>query len=109
MDTINYIRYIAGVLIIIGLFILLIWILKKVSTSYFVSKVRFGGGYKRRLGICETIPLDIKRRLLLVRVDQVEYVVIIGGEGQAIVRHSDYQTPPVSVSELAERSGEKTL
>ncbi len=42
-------------------------------------------GKKRRLAISETLPLDARRRLALVRCDDAEYLVILGPAGETLV------------------------
>ena len=36
-------------------------------------------GGKRRLSVVESLPIDNRRRLLLVRKDQAEHLVLVGG------------------------------
>ncbi|MBV9859267.1 MAG: flagellar biosynthetic protein FliO [Alphaproteobacteria bacterium] len=43
------------------------------------------GGAKRRLGIIEAAAIDSKRRLVLLRRDEVEHLVLIGPDGSTVV------------------------
>ena len=43
------------------------------------------GGKKRRLAITETLPLDARRRLAIIRCDEAEYLVILGGAGETVL------------------------
>ncbi|HJP23563.1 MAG TPA: flagellar biosynthetic protein FliO [Alphaproteobacteria bacterium] len=45
-----------------------------------------GGG--RRLGITEVAPVDAKRRLILVRRDQTEHLVLLGGESDLVIERN---------------------
>ena len=66
----------------------------------------FGGRVRgrkgRRLGISEYQELDKSRRLMLVRRDNVEHLIMVGG-GQSLVieqnittnEHPDYASPPI--------------
>ena len=42
-------------------------------------------GKKRRLAISETLPLDARRRLAIVRCDDLEYLIVLGPSGETIV------------------------
>lgn len=42
-------------------------------------------GRKRRLNIVETLPLDARRRLVLLRRDGVEHLVILGPSGETVI------------------------
>jgi flagellar protein FliO/FliZ len=54
---------------------------------------RFGGS-GRRLGISEVATIDAKRRLVMVRRDEVEHLVLIGPEGAIVVETGIRMTPP---------------
>ena len=42
-------------------------------------------GAKRRLKIVEILPLDARRRLVLLRRDSVEHLVILGTDGETVI------------------------
>ncbi|PQA89000.1 FliO/MopB family protein [Hyphococcus luteus] len=50
-------------------------------------------GKKRRLAVSETLPLDARRRLALVRCDDAEYLVILGPSGETLVA-GGLEAPP---------------
>lgn len=43
------------------------------------------GGRKRRLAITESLPLDARRRLLIVRCDDREHLIILGAQSETVV------------------------
>jgi flagellar protein FliO/FliZ len=43
------------------------------------------GGKKRRLSIVETLPIDGRRRLVLLRRDNVEHLVILGTNTETLI------------------------
>jgi flagellar protein FliO/FliZ len=47
--------------------------------------VRRRGGRTRRLGVSEVLPLDGKRRLVLIRRDRAEHLVILGPSTETVV------------------------
>ena len=63
------------------------------------ARPRRGAG--RRLGITEVAPVDAKRRLILVRRDQTEHLVLLGGEGDLVIERdiaAPISSPATTVS-----------
>ncbi len=78
--------------IVLVLIILGVWALKLV----FNVTGRASRGRAKRLGVIDISPVDQKRRLVLVRRDNVEHLLLIGG-GQDVVVESGITTEPLSV------------
>ncbi len=78
-------QYVITLAVILGLIALVIWAIR-----------RYGGGGARpaararlpRLAIVDTLAIDNKRRLVLVRRDSVEHLVLIGGPSDVVVEPS---------------------
>lgn len=49
------------------------------------AMVRWRPGHERRLGVVEVAALDPKRRLVLVRRDEVEHLLLLGASGEVVV------------------------
>jgi flagellar protein FliO/FliZ len=62
------------------------------------------GGRQRRLAIVEVLPLDAKRRLVLLRRDGAEHLVLLGLGGDIVVERSTGPTPAPTFSAALERS-----
>jgi flagellar protein FliO/FliZ len=61
-----------------------------VALAYVVRRLGLGGrfvvtGDKRRLAIVEVLPLDAKRRLVLLRRDGVEHLVLLGAASDLVI------------------------
>lgn len=69
---------IAGVL-------LLIWIARRLTGGTFVSG---GRGRQLRLAVMDATPVDSRRRLVLVRRDDVEHLILIGGPTDVVVEQN---------------------
>lgn len=67
--------------IVLVLIVLGLWVLKLLTRA--TNSV--AGGRNRRLGVVETLPLDPKRQLVIVRRDNVEHMLLIGGPQDVIV------------------------
>jgi flagellar protein FliO/FliZ len=80
MDFETYLRAILVLVFVLGLVLLLGWVLRR-------SGIRGGAlaGKGRRLGVVETAFLGPKHRLVLVRRDSVEHLVLIGPTSTSVV------------------------
>jgi flagellar protein FliO/FliZ len=78
MDFDLYLRFALALVLVLGLIALLAWMLR-----------RFGMGMKlskgRRLGISEVQMLGPRHKLMLIRRDEVEHLVIVGPAGETVV------------------------
>ena len=78
MDFDLYLRFALALVLVLGLIALLAWMLR-----------RFGMGMKmskgRRLGISEVQMLGPRHKLMLIRRDDVEHLVIIGPASETVV------------------------
>jgi len=82
MDFDTLILGVATLLFVIALVALVVWAFKaffsKSSSSAFRPR-------EKRLGVVETATVDSKRKLYLLRRDDVEHLVIIGGPVDVVV------------------------
>jgi flagellar protein FliO/FliZ len=78
MDFDLYLRFALALVLVLGLIALLAWMLR-----------RFGMGIKmtkgRRLGVSEVQMLGPRHKLMLIRRDDVEHLVIVGPTGETVV------------------------
>jgi len=70
-----------ALLLVVVLIVFLVWVLKFVLTAS-RTVVR---GRNRRIGVTESVMVDAKRQLLLIRRDDVEHLVLTGGPQDLIV------------------------
>ncbi len=81
MDMLLYIKFLSGFVFVISLMLLLSWSLKKMGMGGPVLKK----SDKRRLKIVEFMQLDHKRRLVLVRRDDREHLLVLGPDRETVV------------------------
>ncbi|MEZ5831437.1 MAG: flagellar biosynthetic protein FliO [Dongiaceae bacterium] len=78
MDLDLYIRFALALILVLGLIVLLAWLLR-----------RFGMGMKmnkgRRLAVVEAQMLGPRHRLMLIRRDEVEHLVIVGPASETVI------------------------
>lgn len=73
MSADSYPRFLVSLVFVIGLVGLFAWLLRK-----FGPPGRFRLQNRRRLSIVEILPLDARRRLVLVRRDDREHLIVLG-------------------------------
>jgi len=86
MDFDLYLRFALALILVLGLIALLAWGLR-----------RFGMGMKltkgRRLGIVEVQMIGPRHRLILLKRDDVEHLVIVGPAGETVVERGIVRAP----------------
>jgi flagellar protein FliO/FliZ len=80
MDILEIVRMIAALAVTLGLIGLAAWAARRYGPS---TLLRMQAPVERRLTIVETLILDPGRRLVLVRFDQEERLILLG-EGRVV-------------------------
>src|ERR1700722_1465748 len=81
MDALLFLKFLSGFVFVISLMLLLSWGLKKTGLSGPVMKK----ADKRRLKVVEFLPIDHKRRLVLVRRDDREHLLVLGPDSETVI------------------------
>lgn len=84
MEAETYLRFVLALVFVLALIGLMAWLARRMG---FGIPLQGGRGQKktRRLGLVEVMPLDGRRRLVLVRRDDVEHLVILGPNSETVV------------------------
>src|SRR6185312_16684842 len=82
MDAINYFKFLIVLVLVIGLILALAAGLKKLGLA---TGGRPGLGRKRRLSLIESALLDGRHRVVLVRRDDVEHLVLVGPNTSQVI------------------------
>jgi flagellar protein FliO/FliZ len=78
MDGESYLRFILALLLVLGLLALAAFLLRRSGLGPKMSR-------SRRLAALESLPLDPRHRLVLVRRDDVEHLLLLGPQGDLVV------------------------
>lgn len=76
-------RFIAALALVLALMGGLALIMRRVNQGGGRGSLSMPG--KRRLSIVESLPIDMKRRLVLIRRDNREHLVILGATGETVI------------------------
>ena len=75
MDWNVYVRFVLAFCSVLGLIALVAWFAKR----YGIAGIKPPSRRQRRLSLLENLPLDGRRRLVLVRRDDKDHLLLIGG------------------------------
>ena len=95
MEIEAYLRFVAALALVLGLIAAVAWGARRLGLA---GRLPIVTGRARRLGVVETVPLDAKHRLVLVRRDAAEHLLLLGPAGAAVVE-AGIGPPPVDSPE----------
>lgn len=87
----NYLTMIVALAIVVVLIVLAVWLIKLVGDA----SRSVGRGRNRRLMVVDSVAIDNKRQAVIVRRDETEHLIIIGGPNDLVVE-SGFSAPPVT-------------
>jgi flagellar protein FliO/FliZ len=76
MDLDVYLRFALALAFVVGLIGFIGWLARRYGVGG--GRIAAKGGRQRRIGVVEVQPLDAKRRLVLIRRDGVEHLLLCG-------------------------------
>ncbi|WP_434613170.1 FliO/MopB family protein [Azospirillum sp. B2RO_4] len=82
MDLDQYIRFLMALLFVVALIMVVAWVMRRAGMAG--GTVR-GRSRQRRLSVVEALPIDAKRRLILVRRDDREHLILLSANGDLLV------------------------
>jgi len=84
MDTVLYLRTIAALILVLGLIFAGLWAVRRFGLPG-MAGMAMRLPSQRRLALVESLAVDAKHRLLLVRRDGIEHLLLIGGATDLVV------------------------
>jgi len=82
MEFLPYLKYILGLLFVLGLIGLITVVARKFGMVANVDRRRSD---KKRLGVTSVFSVDAKRRLVLIRRDDQEHLILLGTERDLLI------------------------
>ncbi len=82
MEFTSYLRFGAALVLVLGLIGIAAWAARRFGLAGRLPVARSRG---RRLAVVDVTPLDTKRRLVLLRRDGVEHLVLLGSAGDLVI------------------------
>ncbi len=75
-------KFASAFVFVIALLYLLAWVLKRTGVA---SSIGSGGLIKRRLKVVEYMSIDHRRKLVLVKRDDKEHLLLLGSQSETVV------------------------
>ncbi|BAI71842.1 hypothetical protein AZL_012040 [Azospirillum sp. B510] len=82
MDLDQYIRFLLALVFVVALILVVAWVMRRAGMAGGTVRAR---ARQRRLSVVEALPIDAKRRLILVRRDDREHLVLLGINGDLLI------------------------
>ena len=79
MDPLDYLRFLGALAFVLGLIALLAWAARRWRLGTMAQ------GTRRRLAVIEVLPIDPRRKLVLVRHDAREHLLLLGQDGNRVI------------------------
>jgi len=83
MDFENYLRYGLGLILVVGLIALMPVIARRFGMAGLAPRQR-----NKRLSVIEVTTIDAKRRLVLVRRDAIEHLILLGANAETVIERA---------------------
>lgn len=96
MELTDYMRFIAALAFVVALIVGFAWLAKRFGLAGAVGAAPRTA--TRRLAVVEVLPVDAKRRLLLVRRDNTEHLVLLGTERDLLIEAEITPSSPAEPS-----------
>lgn len=90
-DVFAALKVMLALAFVIGLFLLCVAMFKKAGLDKKLASI---GGVSKRLSIIQTMYLDPKRRLVLVKCDEKEHLLLLGPSGDLLVESQPFKETP---------------
>lgn len=82
IDTDLLLRFVAALTFVLVLIAGVAWLGRRYMSGGRIGRL---AGRRRRLAVVEVLPVDGRTRLVLVRRDTVEHLIVLGAAGTAVV------------------------
>ncbi len=98
-----FMRFVLALGLVLGLIALTAWVAKLFG---FNPMLKFGKTSSTRLNISDSFQIDNTHKLLIIKRDQVEHLICIGGQNEFVIeaniRHDRTITPPKFIKKINE-------
>ncbi len=96
-------QFLLTIIIVLGLIVAVWWFVRRYSGVHFGG---IGRGRVPRLAVIDVMPVDRRRRLVLVRRDNVEHLILIGGPSDLVVEGTIVRTRQRSAQQAAQAAAQ---
>ena len=104
MDSINWTHYFAAIFVLAGLLGVMglaAYAIRQGWIAQGLSGLRRGDAPERRLAVTESLVIDPSRRVVIVRCDEEEHVILIGSQRETVLQTGSAPKRPVAPQDRA--------
>jgi flagellar protein FliO/FliZ len=88
-------RYVTAFVLVMALIALTAWLMRRFGDTR-AAKAGGGRGRQQRLAVLDSAVVDARRRLVLIRRDNVEHLILIGGPTDVVVEPNIMRASPLA-------------
>ncbi len=104
MDSAQFVKLAAALAFVLALMLMLALIMRRINHGGSVMPMS-----RRRLKLVETLPIDPRRRLAIVRCDDREHLLILGTNGETVVETNLKGSQDIPQVTVIETPSEKSV
>ena len=86
MEPEGYLRFVLALVFVLALIGLLAVIARKLGVGFPAGAIKSAGN--RRIGVVEVSPLDSRRKLVLIRRDDVEHLLVLSPTEETVIERN---------------------
>ena len=86
----DYMRFLVALIFVLALLGVFAWLIRRFELGGRLTARR---GQGRRIGIVEVTAIDSKRRMVLVRRDRTEHLLLLGGNTDVVIERGIQANP----------------
>ena len=104
MEVMDYFRFLVALVFVLGLIGLLATLARRAGLGFPAAAIKPGN--KRRLSVVEVTAVDGRRRMVLVRRDDVEHLLLISPTSETVIERGIANAVGSPVANLTSDAGE---
>jgi flagellar protein FliO/FliZ len=88
-------RAVVALVLVLALIALTVWLMRRFGDSRIATQAG-GRGRQQRLAVLDSTTVDARRKLVLIRRDNVEHLILIGGPTDVVIEQSIIRAQPAA-------------
>lgn len=97
-------RAVVALVLVLALIALTVWLMRRFGDGAVVSAAG-GRGRQQRLAVLDSASVDARRRLVLIRRDNIEHLILIGGPTDVVIEPNIVRAQPATSGVRPSRPG----
>lgn len=99
----DYLRFAFALAAVLGLIMLCAWLVKRFRLGSYAGNA----GHSERLQLVETLSINAQQRLIIIRRDDREHLLLLGPESGTVIESGFHKQATAKISLAPTRTGSK--